>query len=71
MFRMLGRIGGWVVLIVILIAIWRANNGDLTSMIDNTWKVLNQGADILTTVWNNITGGTGDLSNVKIPDTTK
>lgn len=71
MFRMLGRLAGWVVLIVILIAIWRANNGDLTSMIDNTWKVLNQGADILTAVWNNITGGTGDLSNVKVPDTTK
>lgn len=71
MFRMLGRLGGWIVLAVVVIAIWRANDGDLAKMVDSTWLVMNQGADILTTVWNNITGGTGDLSNVKVPDTTK
>lgn len=47
-----GRLLGMFVLVAIGIAVWRANNGDLTAIADSAWNILSWGADLVTSVWN-------------------
>jgi hypothetical protein len=41
-------------IIVILLAIWRANNGDVTVMVNTVWGIIDTAADILTQIWNQV-----------------
>jgi hypothetical protein len=41
-------------IIVILLAIWRANNGDVTVMVNTIWGIIDTAADLLTQIWNQV-----------------
>lgn len=41
-------------IIVILLAIWRANNGDVTVMVNTVWGIIDTAADLLTQIWNQV-----------------
>lgn len=49
---LLSKLISGAVVIVVLLAIWRANGGDLHNVINAIWQVLSTGADILTNIWN-------------------
>ena len=45
---------GWistVILVMVCLSIYKANNGDVTKMVDAVWAILNKGADIITGLW--------------------
>jgi hypothetical protein len=48
----IGKLLGMFVLAAIGIAVWRANNGDLTAIADSVWNILSWGADLVTHLWN-------------------
>lgn len=54
MIRMIGK--GILILVAVMaaIAIWRANNGDLSAIVQSIWDFLNKGADAVTNLWNSI-----------------
>lgn len=39
---------------VILLAIWRANNGDVSVLVNTVWGIIDTAADILTEIWNQV-----------------
>lgn len=41
-------------IIVILLAIWRANDGDVTVLVNTVWGIIDTAADILTQIWNQV-----------------
>ena len=47
----IGRVLGIAVTIMVVIAVWKSNNGDVGNIIDGIWMVLNNGADILVGLW--------------------
>jgi hypothetical protein len=47
----IGRLLSFAVLAMVLLAVWKANNGDLSSIAAAIWEVLNRGADVVTTLW--------------------
>jgi len=47
----IGRVISIALLVMVVIAIWRANNGDLSQIATSIWNVLNEGADLITTLW--------------------
>jgi hypothetical protein len=55
---LIGKLLTFFVLGAVFVAVWRANNGDLTSVADWVWSVLNLGADFVTTLWNGFTNVT-------------
>lgn len=57
---MFSRLLGFFVLAVIALAIWRANNGDLSQVVDTAWGLLNRGADVAIGLWDNIMGIAND-----------
>lgn len=60
MFRgLIGRVLMFIVIGAVFIAVWRANNGDLTRVADAIITVLNKGADVVTTLWNGFTTALG------------
>lgn len=56
---LLGRVLMFVVIGAIFIAVWRANDGDMTRIADAVITVLNKGADIVTTLWNGFVAALG------------
>ena len=44
----------WVLGVVVVLAIWKMNNGDPTKIIDSVWAMLNKGADVITGLWNKV-----------------
>lgn len=48
---LLSKLISGAVVIVVLLAIWRANGGDLHNVINSIWQLLSTGADILTKIW--------------------
>lgn len=47
-----GRVLTFVVLGAIVVAVWRANNGDVSQIANSVVQVLQHGADIVTSLWN-------------------
>ena len=47
----IGKFISIALLAMVLLAIWRANNGDLSQIGTSIWNVLNEGADLITTLW--------------------
>lgn len=41
-------------IIVILLAIWRANDGDVTVLVNTVWGIIDTAADLLTQIWNQV-----------------
>ena len=39
---------------VIVLAIWKVNNGNMSNIVDTVWGLLNKGADIVVNLWHNI-----------------
>jgi hypothetical protein len=42
----------YVLLAVVVLAIWKMNNGDPAKIVDSIWAILNKGADMVTSLWN-------------------
>ena len=53
---MIGRWVPFVVLAIVLLAVWRANGANIDSVAAAIWGFLNQGADLVIALWNAITG---------------
>jgi len=53
---MVGRWVPFVVLAIILLAVWRANGGTIENVVQSIWGLLNRGADIVIAIWNAVTG---------------
>lgn len=47
----IGRVISIGLLVMAGLAIWKANNGDLSQIASSVWAVLNEGADLITTLW--------------------
>jgi hypothetical protein len=60
---MLRRIGVWAIGAIVLIAIWRMNNGDVNTLIDNIWNILSQGADVAIKIWHSVVGISGHIAD--------
>lgn len=52
---MIGRALSIFILLVIVVAVWRANNGDMTQVANGVWDLLSKGADLVVMLWNGIT----------------
>lgn len=55
MLRQLG-IGRWIgfaLLAMVAIAIWKMNDGNLANIADGIFNLLNRGADVVQTLWEN------------------
>lgn len=52
----IGRWVPFVVLAIILLAVWRANGGSIESVVQSIWTLLNRGADVVIAIWNAVTG---------------
>ena len=51
----IGRWVPFVVLAIILLAVWRSN-GSIEGVVQSIWALLNRGADIVIAIWNAVTG---------------
>jgi hypothetical protein len=51
MFKRLGKWGSAAIVFVVALAIWKANNGDITAIFTSLWNLLNKGADIAIAIW--------------------
>ena len=51
-----GRALTFVVLGAVVVAIWRANNGDVSQLANSVVQVLQHGADVVTSLWNGFVG---------------
>jgi hypothetical protein len=49
----IGRWIGFALLAMVVIAIWRMNDGNLANIADGIWGLLNRGADVVQTLWEN------------------
>lgn len=49
----IGRWIGFALLAMVALAIWKMNDGNLASIADGIWGLLNRGADVVTTLWEN------------------
>jgi hypothetical protein len=67
MFRGIGRYVGYFIIAIIVIAAWRASNGDLSKLADGIWMVLDKGANFVTALWNNIAGGASAPATTPAP----
>lgn len=52
----IGRWIGIALMAMVVVAIWKANNGDLSVMISAVWTAINNGAQILLDMWNKFIG---------------
>ncbi len=52
----LGKWIGFAVMAMVVVAIWKANNGDLSVMITAVWTAINNGAQIIIDLWNKFIG---------------
>lgn len=41
-------------ILVIILAIWRANDGDVTVLVNTVWGIIDTAADLLTQIWNQV-----------------
>lgn len=60
MLRSLG-IGRWIGLAavaMVALAIWKANNGDVSKIAEGVWSLLNMGADVVRTLWDSFQSST-------------
>ena len=58
MLRNLG-LGRWVsaaLFFMVLLAVWRANDGNLAQVASSVWTVLEKGAEVVTTLWRSFVG---------------
>jgi len=46
-----------VIMFVALLAVWKINNGNLTSVADGVWGVFNEVSDQIVNVWDHFTSG--------------
>lgn len=46
----------WVLLAVVLLAIWRINDGQVGNIVQSAWGLLNRGADIAISLWEAVIG---------------
>lgn len=65
---MLGNlsIGRWIgiaLTVMVLIAVWKANNGDISNIVSAIWTFINTGAQVLLDLWNKFIGS-GEFQNV-------
>lgn len=51
-----GRWVGFAILAMVVIAIWKVNEGDLSSIAEGIWAILNRGADVVVTLWESFMG---------------
>lgn len=49
----IGRWIGFALLAMVALAIWKMNDGNLANIADGIWGLLNRGADVVTTLWEN------------------
>ena len=50
-----GRWMSFALVAIILLGIWKINNGNLTTLADSVWGLLNKGADVVVSIWNSFT----------------
>lgn len=50
------KIATMITVAVIVLAVWKYNNGDVTGVIDGIWNALNKAADSLIQVWDHFFG---------------
>jgi hypothetical protein len=65
--RMLSKLITAAVTIIVLLAIWRANNGDMTSIVNATWTILSAGADIAISIWHQVVNVSGHAAAIPSP----
>lgn len=46
----------WFVIACVVVALWRGFNGDLGAIADTLWSWVVRGADVLTSIWQQIQG---------------
>lgn len=46
-----GRIATYIILLIIGLAIWKANGGDVGKIADTAWEALNAAADTVLDIW--------------------
>jgi ABC-type arginine/histidine transport system permease subunit len=52
-------IGRWLsiaIAVMVVIAVWKANNGDVSNIVLSIWTLINTGANILLDLWNKFIG---------------
>jgi len=49
----IGRWIGFALLAMVVIAIWKMNGGNLAAIADGIFGLLNRGADVIQTLWEN------------------
>lgn len=47
-----GRIAMYIMVLVVGLAIWKANDGDVSKIADTAWNALNAAADTVLELWN-------------------
>lgn len=61
-----GGIGRWVSIIVItmvVVAVWKANNGDVSAIVSAVWNFINAGAQVMLDLWDRFIGS-GEFQRV-------
>jgi hypothetical protein len=52
-----GRIVPLIIVIVVLIALWKANNGDIGKVFYTIWGLFDAASNMVLDLWNHIVGG--------------
>ena len=65
-------IGRWISIILlamVVIAVWKANNGDISNIISSIWQLINNGAEIILGLWDRFIGSgeAGEILNDYTP----
>ena len=59
----LGKYVGYILLAMVALAIWQGFNGNVSAMADKAWELLQDGANVVTHIWNSVSkdnkGGKG------------
>lgn len=50
----LGKLVGWVLLAMILVAVWQGFHGDVHAMVTKAWELIQSGANEVTKLWNSL-----------------
>jgi len=52
----LGRVLPMLLVVMVVIAIYKANGGDLSNVVSSAWQLINTGAEFLLDLWNKFIG---------------
>lgn len=52
MIRSIARLASTAIVLIVILAIWRANGASFQNIVDTIWNILSTGADMLIDLWN-------------------